>query len=416
MNNIDKRVVITGLGIISPIGTGKDKFWQAAISGKCGVGVIESFDSTELRIHRGCEVKDFSWEEFSIPGKKSHMGKASQFAAAATKMCLDDAAVPGDDIENIRVGIALGTTGGEIQVIEKICESFNNSNDYHKDEIDKTCFSLFPCHVITANVARIFKIKGPNVIFPNACAAGNYAIGHAYELIRQGKVDLMIAGGVELFSRITLTGFCRMHAVAPDLCQPFDKNRRGIILGEGAGIVILESLERALSRKARIYAEILGWGLSCDSFHVTSPDPSGQGMIAAMEQAMKNAGVKPGDIDYINAHGTGTQVNDKIETAAIRKLFKHHADHLPVSSIKSMIGHTMGAASAIEAVTCALVVSRNVVPPTIHLETKDPDCDLDYVPHVKREVKIDIAMNNAFAFGGENTSLILAKYTGRRES
>lgn len=414
MNNSDVRVVITGLGIVSPIGIGKDKFWQAAISGKCGVRVIESFDSAGFKNHRGCEVKEFNRETVPILSRISHVGKASQFAAAAVKMAVDDAAIPAEDIGEMRCGISLGTTGGEIQVLEKVYNSLADGRA--REKIDKQLFPLFPCNVISANVASLFNIKGPNMIFPNACAAGNYAIGYASDLIRRGRVDLMIAGGVELLSKVTFTGFCRMNAVAPDLCRPFDKNRKGLILGEGAGILVLESLKSALARKARIYAEILSCGISCDSFHVTSPDPSGKGMVSAMEKALSGTGLKPEDIDYISAHGTGTPVNDKIETIAVKKLFKNHAYKLLISSIKGTIGHTMGAASAIEAVTCALVVSSNFVPPTINFETKDPDCDLDYVPNVKKQGKINIAMNNAFAFGGENTSLILRKYPGRRET
>lgn len=412
--NIGNRVVITGIGIISPIGIGKEQFWQAAISGKCGVEVIESFDITKFRLNQGCEVKDFCWEEFAIPCEKSQIGRASQFTAAAVKMSLENAAISEKDVKNMRLGISLGTASGEIQELERICHPLFKNNQ--EEKIDKMLIPQVPSNMIAANVARIFNIKGPNMVFANACAAGNYAIGYAYNLIRQERTDLMIAGGADSFSEIAFTGFCRMNTVAPDLCRPFDKNRKGIIPGEGAGIVILESLDSALSRKAPIYAEILGCGISCDGYHTTSPDPSGKGMVSAMEKALVEAGLRPEDIDYISAHGTGTPVNDRIETLAIRTLFKDHAYKLLVSSIKGMIGHTMGASGAVGAAASALVVSRNIVPPTINLETKDPDCDLDYVPNIKREKKIDIVMNNAFAFGGENTSLILRKYPDRRES
>jgi 3-oxoacyl-[acyl-carrier-protein] synthase II len=407
-NDNGARVVITGLGVISPIGSGKEKFWRALISGTRGVGVIESFDSTSFIAHHGCEVKGFDSESFPILSKLSHMGKASQFAAAAARMALEDAAVTDRDMAAGRCGVSLGTTGGEIQVMEKIYNSL--AGGIAREEIDKQAFSLFPCDVIPANVASFFNISGPIMIFSNACAASNYAIGYAYEQIRRGKVDMMLAGGVETFSRTTFTGFCRMNAVAPDVCRPFDKNRKGLILGEGGAILILESLRSALARGARVYVEITGCGMSCDSFHLTSPDPSGRGMVSAMAEALAMAGLRREDIDYICAHGTGTPINDKIETLAIKKLFGDHAYKLSISSIKGMIGHTMGAASAIEAAACALAVSRDVVPPTINYQTKDPQCDLDCTPNTRKETRIERAMNNAFAFGGENTCIILTKY------
>jgi 3-oxoacyl-[acyl-carrier-protein] synthase II len=221
----------------------------------------------------------------------------------------------------------------------------------------------------------------------------------------------MIAGGVESFSKIAFTGFCRLNLVSPDVCRPFDKNRKGLILGEGAGIMILEGLENAKKRNAVIYGEVLGYGISCDGYHVTAPEPSGYGMIHAMKEALTNAKTALDQVNYINAHGTGTIANDKIESLAIRSLFKNHADSIAISSIKSMIGHTLGAASAIEAITCALSVRHDIIPPTIHYETKDAACDLDYVPNVMREKIVNVSVNNAFAFGGNNTSLVIAKYT-----
>lgn len=222
----------------------------------------------------------------------------------------------------------------------------------------------------------------------------------------------MLAGGTDPFSKVAFVGFGKLNAIAPEVCQPFDKNRRGMLIGEGAGMLVLEFLEDALARNANIYAEILGYGLSCDGYHITIPHPEGNGVISAMEKALKDARIKPEDVQHISAHGTGTVANDKAETISIKKVFGEHSKNLAVSSIKSMIGHTMGAASAIEAIACALAIKENVVPPTINYETKDPECDLDFVPNVKREMQVDVALNNAYAFGGNNSCLVLKKFTG----
>ncbi|RJQ65554.1 MAG: beta-ketoacyl-[acyl-carrier-protein] synthase family protein [Desulfobacteraceae bacterium] len=404
------RVVITGLGAITPIGIGKEEFWEAAIHGQSGVAKIRSFDCSLFKSQRGCEVKNFNYENYSVPNGNIAMGRGSQFGLAAAKMALDDAGLSTDEIDAKSIGVSIGTTGGEIQILENIVNSL--AADPDRDKLDKGLFPLFPCNVIPGNIARAFRIRGPHFFFPNACAAGNYAISYASDLIRMGKARIMIAGGVDPFSRMAFTGFCRLNTVSAGVCRAFDKNRKGLILGEGAGMIVLESHEQAIKRKARIYAELLGYGVSCDSFHVTSPNPDGSGMIAAMRRALDDAGLTPGDVDYISAHGTGTIINDKVETLAIRTLFKEHAEKLMVSSIKGMIGHTMGAASAIEAVICTLAAYENIVPPTIHYETKDPECDLDYVPNAMRKAVVNIAMSNAFAFGGNNTSLIIGKYEG----
>ena len=409
MNNPMHKVVITGLGVISPIGIGTETFWQALLAGKCGAGEISSFDSSAFKVHRAYEVTGYQFDARAWPGASPHLGRASQFALTATRMAMADAGLECNAPDSSRMGISLGTTGGEIQILEGICEHLAAGAGHR--EIPAACFPYFPANHIIAEVAARFGCHGPHYLFPNACAAGNYAIGYAFDLIRLGRADIMICGGVEPFSPMALTGFSRLNAVAPDLCRPFDRNRKGLMLGEGAGILILESLPGALHRNAPIYAEVAGYGISCDSYHVTSPHPTGRGKVQAMQKALAHAGLPPGDIAYINAHGTGTRLNDKVETLAIRTLFGPHADQLKVSSIKGHIGHTMGAASAIEAVACTLTVSRNQVPPTIHLETGDPDCDLNYVPKTAITAQIDVAMNNAFAFGGNNTSLVLKKYT-----
>jgi 3-oxoacyl-[acyl-carrier-protein] synthase II len=295
---------------------------------------------------------------------------------------------------------------GSVQTSEVINEMIvlHGNKDISKDLICQV-----PTHSTPAAVAKEFNLSGPNLMFSTACAAGNYAIGYGFDLIKMEKADVILAGGSDPFSKVAFTGFNQLSAVAPEKCQPFDKNRKGMMVAEGAGILVLESLESALQRKAKIYAEILGYGLSCDAMHMTQP--SVDGIAACMKKAMVESDIKPDSVDYINAHGTGTAANDRAECAAIKEVFGDSYRRIPVSSIKSMLGHTMGAASAIEAITCVLAVGNNIIPPTINYETSDPECDIDCVPNQAREHNIVITMNNSYAFGGNNASLIVKKFT-----
>ncbi len=406
---MDKRVVITGIGVISPIGCENDVFWNALIAGASGVSEVKSFDTSVFKVHRGCEVKNFDIDKYTDNVSKRDIGKGSQFAIAASKLAIEDSNIGFNNIDPERAGVSIGTTAGEIQILEKV-----NYLRHEKGEenVDPSLFLKHPCVNMPSNISIEFGFKGPSTIIPTACAAGNYAIGYACDLIKLGRADIMLAGGSDPFSKVAFVGFSRLNAIAPDVCQPFDKNRKGLLVGEGAGMLVLESLEDALARNANIYAEILGYGLSCDGYHITIPHPEGNGIISAMEKALISAKIKPEDVQYISAHGTGTVANDKAETISIKKVFGEHSKNLAISSIKSMLGHTMGAASAIEAIACALTIKEGVVPPTINYKTKDPECDLDFVPNVKREMQVDIAMNNAYAFGGNNSSLILKKYNG----
>ena len=406
---MSKRIVITGLGVISPIGNQKDNFWEALTSGVSGIAEVKAFDTSAFKVHRGCEVKDFKYEDYISNGSNRKVGKASQFAIAATKLALDDSKIDLNSVDLERVGVSMGTTAGEIQILERV-----NNLRYEKgdENVDTNLFLQHPCINIPSNVSIEFGFRGPSTIIPTACAAGNYAIGYACDLIKLGRADMMLVGGTDPFSKVAYVGFGRLNAIAPEICQPFDKNRKGLMVGEGAGMLVLEPLEDALARNANIYAEILGYGLSCDGYHITIPHPEGKGIISAMEKALKDANIKPEDVQHISAHATGTVANDKAETISIKKVFGEHAKKLAISSIKSMLGHTMGAASAIEAIACALAIKNGVVPPTINYETQDPECDLDYVPNVKREMSVDIALNNAYAFGGNNSCLVLKKYTG----
>lgn len=402
-----KRIVITGVGVISPVGCGKDTFWEAITSGKSGIDEVKGFDTSAFKVHRGCEVKDFNFKDYIPVGTGRTMGKGSEFAVAAAKLAIDDSKLDLSKIDLERMGVSVGTTAGEIQVLEKINDNrFKNG----EDSVEPDLFLKHPCNSIPANISIEFGLKGPSTIIPTACAAGNYAIGYACDLIAMGRADFMLAGGSDPFSRVAYVGFGRLNAIAPEICQPFDKNRKGMMIGEGAGIVLIEPLDLAMKRNANIYAEIIGYGLSCDGYHITIPHPEGLGVIAAMTKALKNAKIKPEDVQYISAHGTGTVANDKAETISVKKVFGDHAKKLMISSTKSMIGHTMGAASAIETIACALAVKNNIVPPTINYFEKDPDCDLDVVPNIKRETEVNIVLNNAYAFGGNNSCLIVKKF------
>jgi len=404
---MSKRVVITGLGMITPIGSGKETFWNALTAGVSGVDEVTCIDTTGYKVHKGCEVKNFNYSDYIKNGVLKKIGKGSQFAISATQLAIADAKLDLSQVDLKRMGVSVGTTAGEIQILEKV--NYIRHRD-GEDNVDPDLFLLHPCNNIPASVAIEFGLKGPNTIIPTACAAGNYAVGHAYDLIKFGRVDVMIAGGSDPFSNVAFTGFARLGAIAPEICQPFDKNRKGMMVGEGAGILVMESLDHALKRNAEIYAEIIGYGLSCDAYHITIPHPDGEGVISAMVKALKSANLRPEDVQYISAHGTGTPANDRAETISIKKVFGEKPENLAISSIKSMIGHTMGAASVIETITCALVVQNDIIPPTINYVTQDPECDLDYVPNVMREQEVNVALNNAHAFGGNNSCLVIKKF------
>ena len=402
-----QRVVITGIGVISPIASGKDEFWKELLAGTSGVRPVQSFDSTDYAAHIGGEVLGFDPSAHVKKLPFDSMGRASQLAIGAARMALDDSGIDLASIAPRRAGVAMGTTSGEPIYVEQY-------NDIRKAsspaDVPAAVFARYPCHVMPAYVASEFGLHGPASMIPNACAAGNFAIGHAFDLLRTGRTDFMLAGGADAFSRIPYLGFARLGAIAPVKCQPFDKNRKGMVPAEGAGMLTLETLQQARARGAKIYAEILGYGVTCDAHHMTSAHSQGEGGVRAMVAAMKEAGVSTGDIGYISAHGTGTPTNDRIESIAAHTLFGERAPLVPMSSIKSMLGHTMGAASAIEAIACALAVQTGWIPPTINHEEPDPDCGLDIVPNVCRKVDPRVVLNNAYAFGGNNACLCVGRY------
>jgi 3-oxoacyl-[acyl-carrier-protein] synthase II len=400
----NRRVVVTGLGVVSSVGIGKDEFWKSIINGKSGISKVTSFDTKEFRCHYGGEIKNFNSEEFIDKRKIRFLGRTSQLAIAASSLAIKDSGVFMGNMNKERTGVFIGTTMGE-RPLEEAIETWVREGD---GKINRAKILQSPPNNIPANIAYYFKLQGPNYLIPTACAAGNYAIGYGFDLIKKGDLDYAVAGGADSFSKVAFSGFHRLYAMASEKCQPFDKNRKGMMVSEGAGILFIESLESALKRKANIYAEILGYGISCDAFHITTPHMGGIGK--AILKALKDAGIEKEEVDYICAHGTGTPNNDKTECSAIKNVFKENHKTIPVSSIKSMLGHPMGAASAIEAAACCLAVKEDTIPPTINFETPDPECDIDCVPNKARRKRVKVALNNGFAFGGNNSCLVVGKF------
>jgi len=400
-----RKVVVTGLGVVSSIGIGKDDFWRNLVAGKPGISEVERFDTSKFPIHRAGEIKNFNSEDFISKEFLKLTGRASQLAIAAVRLALEDGDLNVKDAKDHGIGIIAGTTMGEIPSLEIIDRFWlqHGEDDVYADSVIK-----YPVNNLSNKVGYYFGFSGNNCVIPTACAAGNYSIGYAFDLIRSGIKDVMLAGGTDPLSKIAFTGFTRLFAMAPDKCQPFDKNRKGMMAGEGGGMLLIESIEHAQKRNANIYAEIRGYGLSCDAYNMTIP--SEKGMAKAMEKAMRNSGINKEDVDYISAHGTGTGLNDKTEVAAIKAVFGSEISHIAVSSIKSMLGHTMGAASALEAISCCLAIKDGIMPPTINLETPDPECDINCVPNKACKKDVGIALNNSFAFGGNNACVAFGKY------
>ena len=408
-----RRIAVTGLGAVTPVGTGKDEVWANLLAGRLGFAPVASFDTKAFNVHLGAEVQGFSPAPYVRRLDPQRMGRASQLAIAAARLALADAGLgggPGDlvDLSQPAVipelaGVAMGTTSGEPREVERFDDRYLAGE---LDAVGAEFMTLYPCHMIAAHVARELGLAGVNTMIPAACAAGNYALAHAVDVLRAGRAELMLAGGADAFSRITYAGFARLGAIAPERCQPFDRRRKGMIPGEGAAVLVLEPLDAARRRGARIYAEVAGYGLSCDAHHMTAAHPEGDGAVRAMSRALADAGVAPEEVSYISAHGTGTPTNDRLEALAVGRVFGA-GTRVPISSIKSMLGHTMGAASAIEAAVCALAVATDEIPPTMGLE--EPENDLDYVPNAARRLCVEVAMNNAYAFGGNNASTIFRK-------
>lgn len=409
-----KRVVVTGIGAITPIGIGKDEFWQALLAGKSGIGPITRFDATDYTTRVAGEVKDFEPSNYIDKKEAKRMDRCTQFAVAAARMAFEDSGLDLEKADRSRIGVVVGTGIGGIDTL----------HDQYKTLFDKGPGRISPFFVpmMIANMAAgqtsiTFGLQGPSTCVVTACATGTNSIGDAFKIIQRGDADAMVAGGTEAcISPAAVAGFCAMKAMSTHneepskASRPFEKGRDGFVMGEGAGIVILESLEHALARGAHIYAEISGYGFNADAYHITAPAPEGVQAAKCMEMAIKDAGLAPKDISYINAHGTSTPLNDKNETLAIKSLFGDHAYKLAVSSIKSMTGHLLGAAGGIEAIASVLSVANDMVPPTINYETPDDELDLDYVPNEARQQVVEVAISNSFGFGGHNATILVKKY------
>ncbi|HYS04855.1 MAG TPA: beta-ketoacyl-[acyl-carrier-protein] synthase family protein [Candidatus Dormibacteraeota bacterium] len=399
-----RAVVVTGMGLVTPIGSTLDTFWQALLSGKSGARPIRSFDTSVFKHRVGCEVLDFAADSSAGRGA-TRQGRATRMAIAAGERSLSDAGLE-NSLPPERTAVVLGTTLGEPQFLEELAERWALDAPPPEGWAEVVAHR---CDSAATALASRFRVHGPVQTIPTACAAGNYAIARAVDLIRSDRVDLAMVGGAEAFSRLAFVGFVRLHAMAPDRCRPFDRDRKGLLLGEGAGILVLEEEERARRRGARIYARVLGYGLSCDAYHITGPHPEGRGAAQAMTRALENSRVASDEVEYINAHGTGTINNDRVETLAIKSVMGSRARSVPVSSIKALTGHMMGASSSVEAIACALAIDRGVLPPTWNLETPDPECDLDYLPGRPRELRPRVVLNNSYAFGGNNATLVFGR-------
>jgi 3-oxoacyl-[acyl-carrier-protein] synthase II len=399
-------IVFTGIGVVTPLGTGKEKFWKGLIEGSNAIREITAFDTSRHRTHRGGEALDFDFASSCPDLARDRMGRGSQFAVVASREALNDGGLDAAAIEPTRIGLTLGTAMGESPLTEQITDRMIEGQ---YAALSEDLVSNAVPDSMAGNAARALGLRGPVSLLYNACAGGNYAIGHAADLLTVGAVDYILAGGTDPRSRIGFTGFNSMLAVAPEKCQPFDRNRRGMCPAEGCAVFLLERLSTARRRGARIYAVLAGFGASNDAYHMTSPHPQARGAVRALRLALAQAHVDGGEIDYISAHGTGTLMNDKTETLAMKQVLGDAAYRIPMSSIKSMIGHTMGASSAIEAAACLLAMERSVIPPTINYETPDPECDLDYVPNAARDKRVDIAVSNAYALGGHCSSIVLRK-------
>lgn len=409
------RVVVTGMGAVTPIGKNKNDFWNSLVNARGGIGRITKFDPSEYTSQIAGEVKDFDPGNLISSKDLRRMDSFVQYALVAAEEALKDAHIQLPDEDSSRMGCILGSGIGGLLVIE----------NQHQVLIDKGPRRVSPflipmliVNMASGQVAINYKLKGPNYAVVTACASSNHAIGDAFRVIQRGEADLMVTGGTE--SSITplgVAGFCSLKALSirnddPDhASRPFDKERDGFVIAEGSGIVILESLEHAKKRKAEIIAELIGYGASCDAYHMTAPEPEGEGAVLAIKATLKDAQINPEDVDYINAHGTSTELNDKIETKAIKKVFKDYAKKLAISSTKSMTGHMLGAAGGAEFIACALAIKEGILPPTVNYKIPDPECDLDYIPNEARKKNINIVMSNGLGFGGHNAFLILKKFS-----
>ncbi|ACZ09314.1 3-oxoacyl-[acyl-carrier-protein] synthase 2 [Sebaldella termitidis] len=408
-----RRVVITGVGLITALGTGTEKTWKSLLDGDCGINTIESFDTSDQSVHIAGEVRDFNPEDYIQKKELKKLGRFSQFAIAASKMALDDAKLDINESNATRVGVIIGSGIGALEVIET---EIGKMIEKGPKRISPFYIPAVITNMASGNVSIYTGAKGPNKAIVTACASGTHSIGDAFQTILLGKADAIIAGGSEAtITRSGIGGFASIKALSnnPDpkkASRPFSADRDGFVMGEGAGILIVEELEHALKRGAKIYAEIVGYGETGDAYHMTAPEESGNGAARAMQMAMEQGNINPNEVDYINAHGTSTPLNDKIETRAIKTVFGDHAKELAVSSTKGAVGHLLGGAGGVEAGFLALAIHEGVMPPTVNYDNPDPDCDLYYVPNKSEKKEIRYGLSNTLGFGGHNAVVAFKKY------
>jgi len=414
--SMQKRVVVTGLGIISPVGNDVPTFWESLRSGKSGVDKLTSFDSSAFDSKIAAEVKGFDPTIYKIPAKEiRRLEKFVQYSIAASTQAITDAGLELDKEDRTRIGVIIGSGIGGLYTIQEQTKIYLEKGP---SRLSPFLIPMLLVNEAAGHVAISFGLKGPNSCVATACASGSHAIGDACRILQHGDADVMICGGSEgCIVPTGFGGFCAMKALSTrnaepqKASRPFDLERDGFVMAEGCGLVVLETLEHAQKRGARIYAEFSGYGMSCDAYHITAPDPAGYGAAQAMKAALKDAQLNPDEVDYINAHGTSTKLNDKVETKAIKLALGNQAKKVMVSSTKSMTGHLLGAAGGVEFVVCVLAIKDQVVPPTINYEYPDPDCDLDYVPNTARTAKVDICLSNSLGFGGHNATLAVKRFS-----
>jgi len=414
-NSIMKnRVVITGLGPVTPIGIGKNIFWQSLIQGKSGIDRISYFDTEKYPTKIAAEVKDFNYTNYLSTKEANRMDKNTQFSMVAAMLALEDSKLKITERDSYSTGVIIGSGIGGIGTFEK----------QHKILLEKGPGRVSPffvpmmiSNISAAEIAIKIEAKGPNGVITTACASSTHALGIAFKLLQQGDAQIIISGGTEAaITPMALAGFCKMRALSTqndhpkNASKPFDRERDGFIMGEGAGILILETMQHAKERNANIYAEIFGVGMTADAYHITAPAPEGVAAAKAIEIALKDAEIKPSQIDYINAHGTSTPLNDKLETLAIKRVFGEYAYDLKISSNKSMTAHLLGASGGVEAISTVLTIKNGIIPPTINYNSPDPECDLDYVPNKSEKKIVNYAISNSFGFGGHNGVIVLGKY------
>jgi len=413
---MNRKVVVTGVGMITPLGTGVEKSWKGLLEGRSGIRKISHFDPTNLPCQIAGEVPDFKIDQFIEAKEQKKMDRFIHLGLAASMMAMNNSGLKITKDNSDRVGVIVGAGIGGLPAIEHYSKVLQEKG-YKR--ITPFFIPMTIINLVSGHISIRFGAKGPNSAVATACASGTHAIGDAFKLIQRGVADAMIAGGAEaVITPLGVAGFSAMKALStrnnePERAsRPFDRDRDGFVMGEGAGILILEEMEYAIKRGAKVYAEIIGYGMTGDAYHITTPSPKGEGAALCMTATLKDANIRPEVISYINAHGTSTKYGDELETMAIKKVFGEHAYKLAVSSTKSMTGHLLGAAGGVEAVISVLTIINNIVPPTINLENPDPDCDLDYVPNTARAMNVDMVMSNSFGFGGTNACIVFRKYPG----